>query len=348
VQYYRCTKCAFIFTKFLDDWTPDEVARFIYNADYVKVDPEYLGERARRTAADMARLLVGCERLRILDYGSGSGRFAKEMTERGFVSVEGYDPFSSPLRPPGPFDLVTCFEVIEHSPDPIATMRDMCEVLSVGGAIIIGQSLQPSNIDEIGGRWWYVAPRNGHVSMFAEESFVALASQVNLTYYRGVDVYPFARQNPTPVVLHAITQIGVPASVISLTAPQAPARSPGWHDVENGSDGMFRWTGDSAIRWPNAELGGGITVIKIPFISEIYDGFSQRCRIFVDTEEIPTRVQGYKLVAEVTRRDPLRADIWLQTPPPATPMELRGVPDHRSLGLAIRCARYFADNTGDY
>ena len=47
VTYYRCVHCQLIFTDFIDDWTIDEISRFIYNDDYVKVDPEYL----RRPAA---------------------------------------------------------------------------------------------------------------------------------------------------------------------------------------------------------------------------------------------------------------------------------------------------------
>src|ERR1700730_4321511 len=79
VPYYRCAMCSFIFTDFLDDWSDDEVAQFIYNADYVKVDPEYSGGRATKTATEMKTRLAGCEGARILDYGSGSGKFAEEM-----------------------------------------------------------------------------------------------------------------------------------------------------------------------------------------------------------------------------------------------------------------------------
>ena len=73
----------------------------------------------------MANLLRGLEHLRLLDYGAGNGLFAQCMTEHGFVHVDGFDPFSQPSRPVGKFDVIICNEVLEHSPDPIGTMRDM-------------------------------------------------------------------------------------------------------------------------------------------------------------------------------------------------------------------------------
>jgi 2-polyprenyl-3-methyl-5-hydroxy-6-metoxy-1,4-benzoquinol methylase len=71
--------------------------------DYGKVDPQYHGARALTAGTEMARHLAGCEQLRILDFGSGSGAFAEEMRRRGFQHVESYDPFSSPVEPLGSF-----------------------------------------------------------------------------------------------------------------------------------------------------------------------------------------------------------------------------------------------------
>ena len=83
VPYFRCPNCHFIFTDLIDDWTVEEVIEFIYNDEYIKVDPEYRGDRALKTAAEMRSRLAGCEGARILDYGSGSGVFADEMRRYG-------------------------------------------------------------------------------------------------------------------------------------------------------------------------------------------------------------------------------------------------------------------------
>jgi hypothetical protein len=200
VNYYRCAACRLIFTDLIDGWTPEEVARFIYNGDYIKVDPEYVADRPLRTAIQFAEWLSGCEQSRILDYGSGSGTFADEMRRRGFRNIESYDPFSHPARPIGVFDLITCFEVIEHSPDPVATLLDMTSMLSDSGAILAGQTIQPHNIEEIGGRWWYLAPRNGHVSAFADLTFFMMAERAGLIYRDGQGLYGFARPSLAPSI----------------------------------------------------------------------------------------------------------------------------------------------------
>src|SRR5580692_3883882 len=45
VHWFRCDGCGFLFTLFFDDWTAEDLARFVYNADYAKIDPDYAGPR---------------------------------------------------------------------------------------------------------------------------------------------------------------------------------------------------------------------------------------------------------------------------------------------------------------
>src|ERR1700743_17333 len=120
VPYHRCIDCGFIFTKFFDEWTSKDFAEFIYNSDYIKVDPEYAVDRPKRCAAQIADLLVDPRALKILDYGSGSGAFSKAFDECTGCLVDGYDPYSPPDRPKSKYDVITCFEVIEHTTPPDA------------------------------------------------------------------------------------------------------------------------------------------------------------------------------------------------------------------------------------
>jgi len=335
VPYYRCGRCNFIFTDFIDEWSSEEVAKYIYNADYVKVDPQYQGARALSVATQMARHLAGCEQLRILDFGSGSGSFAEEMRRQGFPSVESYDLFSSPAEPQGSFDLITCFEVIEHSPNPLKTLMDMVGKLSSRGAIIIGQTLQPDNIDEIAGRWWYLGPRNGHVSLFAEDTFITLAARANLIYHRGPGFYVFARANVRGPLARFIAKAGSPMHLWLLGAPGPDAPATGWQGIEHKGRSMFRWSTMSEISWPPIELRVGINVIEIPFLLFIREGFVERCLIAVDGRKLATRVQRHRIRAEITVAKPRMCKISLLTPPPLTPFELRGIPDTRKLGVAV-------------
>jgi len=86
-----------------------------------------------------------------------------------------YDPFSTFSAPPqGPFDLVTCFEVLEHSPFPDRTVSDMNRLLAGEGIILFSTLTQPANLDELGLSWWYAGPRNGHVSLYSQRALAML------------------------------------------------------------------------------------------------------------------------------------------------------------------------------
>ena len=200
VPYYRCQVCDFLFTNFCDSWSNDDFVQFIYNNDYLKVDGEYIQARPERTAMEISGRLSGCKSARILDYGSGSGAFVRRMKSLGFADISGFDPFSEPRRPSGAFDLITAFEVVEHSTDPMQTFSDMRGLLSKSGMILIGQTTQPSNITEIGGRWWYLAPRNGHVSTFSERTFSIIAEKIGLNLHCEFGLYIFFTAEIMPPV----------------------------------------------------------------------------------------------------------------------------------------------------
>src|SRR5205085_11099033 len=110
----------------------------------------------------------------------------------GFASVEGYDPFTSPQRPAGRFDIITCFETIEHSSSPRETIADLQSFMRPDGCIIVGTSLQPPNIDELRANWWYIAPRNGHVSIYSPAALERLASDAGLQFFAADGLMAFA------------------------------------------------------------------------------------------------------------------------------------------------------------
>jgi SAM-dependent methyltransferase len=184
VQYHRCDNCQFTFTTFFDGWDGSQFRRYIYNDSYIQVDPEYTEIRPARTAWELVSMLQGSEDKRILDFGSGSGVLAAILRQKGFASVTEYDPFSSPDRPDGTFDIITCFETIEHVPEPVAFISDLKSLLRDGGCIMIGTSLQPEDFNTLRCSWWYVAPRNGHVSIFGQRSLEELAGTQGLVVHR--------------------------------------------------------------------------------------------------------------------------------------------------------------------
>jgi SAM-dependent methyltransferase len=113
----------------------------------------YRGRR-RVLAAELDRLGLrpGC---RILDAGCGSGRMLDDLAERGSVTGVDLSPVSVsaardrghtdvrvgrleqlPARD-GEFDLVTCLDVLEHTPDDRVSLRELLRVTRPGGRLLV-------------------------------------------------------------------------------------------------------------------------------------------------------------------------------------------------------------------
>ena len=94
VYYARCENCEFCFAPELHHWSAQEMARRIYNADYLSVDPDYVDARPQGSAQQLQALfpLLGGLGVAHLDYGSGSGRLSELLCSRGWRSTT-YDPF---------------------------------------------------------------------------------------------------------------------------------------------------------------------------------------------------------------------------------------------------------------
>ena len=186
VTYYRCGACGFIFTTFCDAFTHEDFAREIYNDDYARVDPLYRSIRPESNARLLREVLDGaCDlgaRPRVLDYGAGSGVVARRLDDR--AAVRGYDPFSAghAASPAGCFALVFCAEVVEHVTDPLATFAEMRELLAPGGVMLFSTMVPPADIEEVRAAWWYLSPRNGHVSIYTHRALEFACARAGLRY----------------------------------------------------------------------------------------------------------------------------------------------------------------------
>jgi SAM-dependent methyltransferase len=108
---------------------------------------------------------------RLLDAGCGSGRTLDELarygaaigTELNPLGVEaacgrGHDVRQAPVEAiphsEGSFDLVTCLDVIEHTDDDVAALRELRRVTRSGGRLIVTVPAHPrlwSRHDEVNG-----------------------------------------------------------------------------------------------------------------------------------------------------------------------------------------------------
>lgn len=124
---------------------------------------------------------------RLLDYGCGSGAFARWMSEHGF-EVVGLEPFSlgSPsvseglllLREPlekakselGQFDVITMWHVLEHIKHPSDLLRELLPHLKKDGRLIVSVpnfgSLQSKSFK---GAWFHLDPPR-HLIHFEQQT----------------------------------------------------------------------------------------------------------------------------------------------------------------------------------
>jgi 2-polyprenyl-3-methyl-5-hydroxy-6-metoxy-1,4-benzoquinol methylase len=176
IYYRRCAACGFLFTDAFDDWSEDQFRTHIYNDGYHAFDPDYQTRRPSSNAKLVEQLWSQHKTgMRVLDFGGGNDVFCTSLRASGFPVAITYDPMvpEHATRPEGKFDLVTCFETLEHLPDPIAGIARIAECVSEPGAVFYSTMTQPADFDNRGLSWWYVGPRNGHISIFTRQALSA-------------------------------------------------------------------------------------------------------------------------------------------------------------------------------
>jgi 2-polyprenyl-6-hydroxyphenyl methylase/3-demethylubiquinone-9 3-methyltransferase len=177
IYYRRCDACGLVYTEAFDDWAPEAFETHIYNAAYGEVDPDYEVVRPAGNARLVGQMFAAsCGQLSVLDYGGGNGALARDLRTAGFAGAETYDAFHPDhrARPDGRFDLVTCFETLEHMPDPVAGAADIASFLKPGGLILFSTLIQPADFRALRMQWWYAGPRNGHVTLHTRASLTTL------------------------------------------------------------------------------------------------------------------------------------------------------------------------------
>ena len=173
VYYRRCPACGFLFTDAFDDWSVDQFKTHIYNDDYHLFDPDYLIKRPShnagmlRTFGPVIKPACGCS-----ISAAAMTYFAQHFAPAVFREAVTYDPMvpEHAGRPEGKFDLVTCFETLEHLPDPLAGIAAIADCVAEPGAVFYSTLTQPADFDNRGLSWWYVGPRNGHISIFTKQA----------------------------------------------------------------------------------------------------------------------------------------------------------------------------------
>jgi hypothetical protein len=270
--------------------------------------------------------------IRILDYGSGSGVFERALRSQGF-DVTSYDPFSHPSRPEGKFELITCFEVMEHAPDPIRLLDDMVSLKTDDGAIVFSTGVQPVDIETLRARWWYIAPRNGHVSIFSEESLSILANKRGLNLYKCFGFLAFSKRPPHASAKRCLWYLcGAPGAQMS----------PDWHGTEITQNATrFRWTSSDRLE---LELTPAIpdqqcnVTVRVPYVNEVESGFAAQTKVAIGevAQDVTlTTWRGTPAIQASFETATSLSTVSLLTPSTKRPCDLRDSADKRALGLAV-------------
>lgn len=173
IYYRRCAACEFLFTDVFDDWNNGQFKAHIYNDQYEAIDPDYRDIRPRSNADFVVRIWGEHKaRTSLLDYGGGSDAFCTALRANGFPVAVTYDPMVPEYShvPERKFELVTCFETLEHTPHPTAAIAQILGCLAEPGLVMYSTFVQPADFDKYGLGWWYVGPRNGHISIFSKQA----------------------------------------------------------------------------------------------------------------------------------------------------------------------------------
>ena len=173
VWYNKCGDCGFLFTSQFDHWSPLDWCEHVYTPDYALYDPDGSdGARASRVAPMVLSLAAGIGATSMLDYGGGDGALTRLMRDKG-IDARSFDPLREDVCPSALFPLITAFEVLEHTPTPTDTLKFIISRLTPGGMFLFS-TLTLDGLDARSMDHWYIAPRNGHVSIHTTKSLGVL------------------------------------------------------------------------------------------------------------------------------------------------------------------------------
>jgi hypothetical protein len=220
----------------------------------------------------------------------------------------------------------------------------MAELLADGGCILFSQTTQPDDILARRGGWWYIAPRNGHVSVYTEETLAIMGRMIGLKFYCGDTVFGYSDRYVSPPAQLGLANIGPSFDVLRLYAPTQSFNSAitfpspadiWWHEVETVAEGTkLRWTGSSDLFWRISWRDVKRLQLRVPWLAEARAGFAAESSLTVEGIEVPTTLSRGEITGEFETEGRESAVVRLCTPEPIRDLLLG-----RKVGLAVPMAR---------
>jgi hypothetical protein len=195
VAFFRCAECGFLQTE-EPFWLAEAYASPLSPLDvYLIARPLGLGEVTKNVILNYFD-----NTKKFLDYGGGAGVFTRHMRDLGFDFYR-QDKYANNLfsrffdvndlpREEQKFELVTCFEVLEHLAHPL---HEFAEMFAYGSNVLCGTQVQPCVALQDLAAWDYLGELHGqHVSFYTTRSMEVIARRFGCNYYSdGVGLHLF-------------------------------------------------------------------------------------------------------------------------------------------------------------
>ena len=201
-----CNHCGLLYTNPM----PTDAELATYYQDYYRFDyqtattePKERHIRKRRVeAANRAAHLQGLLQpgARTLDFGCGSGEFVGTLLAAGY-DAHGFEPGDTygsyarslygdritvagwqDIKADTPYDLVTCFHVVEHLRDPVAAMQQMARWAAPEGLVYI----EIPDLGKAHPNKGFGALHFAHLTGFNQHNLVIAAARAGLTPERVI------------------------------------------------------------------------------------------------------------------------------------------------------------------
>lgn len=171
------------------------------------------GQESQFAAQTYAKLIAGqlnssASRERALDIGAGDGAFLEQLIQLGFRDITGVEPSAAPIAYAKPevrnmirhdifrardfegrrFDLVTCFQVMEHLWNPGELAREVNSILNPGGLFVtVTHNLKALSARLLGDKSPIFDIE--HLQLFSEKTIRALLQRSGFTDIRVMRVW---------------------------------------------------------------------------------------------------------------------------------------------------------------
>jgi SAM-dependent methyltransferase len=195
LMHYALMECQSCRTLFVER-VPD-LDGLIENYVVASFDSRIESEYAAKTYGKYLNRLDLVRNKRILDIGCGDGTFLEKATSLGAESVLGIEPSQGALESAGEvrnsirtipveqcdyqfeFDLVTCFQTLEHLVDPKTVLSKMCSAAISGGYVAVVCHNRLSLVNRLMGRRSPIFDIE-HLQMFSVEGLEKIFQSTNL------------------------------------------------------------------------------------------------------------------------------------------------------------------------